>query len=228
MKAASRLFLCSLHLRGIPSLKRHPRGSSFPVSFRGCHAAIILTLHGVIHESAEERRRGESFPEGTRRFPGFQSKQQCSLLMRLKIGEDPAVEQLTRLVNAGESVAVLASQVLKRAAKLAIDVVDHAGPYRAGVLVGRNDLVDYAGQGAGFIDGKESPRRPAGFAGTGSSGDGSSGERGLQERAVVETDGRLHRDVIRLDCRSPRLSRSVMKITDRSDEAGRRESLRVR
>ena len=62
----------------------------------------------------------------------------------------------------------------------------------AGILIWGNDLVNHAGENAGFIEREEAPGTAIGTARDASSGSRCCGEGGLQEGAAVESEARLH------------------------------------
>ena len=95
----------------------------------------------------------------------FEAMHEVDLLARVQVGEYFAVDRATALINTGESLTICLLQVLKGAAQLTVDVVDNARPGRAGVLIGRDDLVRESGKRASLIHGEESPWRAVPVAG---------------------------------------------------------------
>jgi len=152
----------------------------------------IKALHGVIDDGAEELRGRQLLPRRSRGFAVFKAMKQVNLLMRVKIGEEFAVDRLAGLIDGGEAATVETLEVLEWSAELAVDIVDDSGPDRARILIGRNDLVNHAGQSPGFVKREELPGTAIGVAGDTGSGGGCSGKCGLQKGAAVESEARLH------------------------------------
>lgn len=122
--------------------------------------------------------------------------EQFDLLVGLKVGENFPVDRLARLVNRSESLTMNVLQSLIGPAKLAIDVVDDASPNRAGILVRRDDLVDHAGEGSGFVKGEEAPGRSIAAARHSGPRSGCGRESGLQKASAIESEARLHTGVL--------------------------------
>jgi hypothetical protein len=81
-------------------------------------------------------------------------------------------------------------QVFKRAAQLAVDVIDDASPSRAWILIGWNDLIADRGESPGFIQRKKSPRSSVRAASD--TRPCCGGERRLQEGTPVEFEAGFH------------------------------------
>lgn len=144
-------------------------------------------------------------PDWTGSMPFIQEMQDCDLLSGVEIGEGLAEAAVTALIDTGQALAIRALKVLEWPAKLAIDVVDNPRPNRAGVLVGRYDLVHHAGEGSGFVDGEETPGRSVAAASYTRSGSGRCRESGLQKGSAIESEARLHPGVLDLDSRIRRV-----------------------
>jgi len=115
-----------------------------------------------------------------------QQGQHLDLLEGLEIGEWTLIASAAALIGASQALSIHALQVPEGAAQLAVDVVHDPGPYSAGVLIGRDDLVDHAGERSGFVHGEELPRRALAGAGDACSGGSRGGQGGLQKGAAVQ------------------------------------------
>lgn len=117
----------------------------------------VIALHRVIDHHREEFGRGDPSPDGPRATLLFEALEQFDLLSCFYIREFLPVSKLAALVYGCESPAVGVLQILERSAKLAVDIVDDAGPRRARILIRRDDLIADGGERLRFIDREESP-----------------------------------------------------------------------
>ncbi len=74
-----------------------------------------------------------------------------------------------------EAVAVNGLKLFVRTTELDVDEVHNAGPLRAGVVIGRDDLIADSGKGAGFLEGEETPGEFGIRTGDGTAGRGGNG-----------------------------------------------------
>jgi len=156
----------------------------------------VIALQGVIDYVSKKLRGGSLLPDRTRGAPLLKAMQHVDLLRRIQISEYLAVKNAAALVHTREPVTVKRLQMFKRPAKLAIDVIDDAGPRSSRILVGRNDLIAHRGESPGFVETKKSPRSSIPAAGHTCATRGGCCKSRLQESSAIQFDGRFHRGTL--------------------------------